>query len=178
MASSESGLGGMVIGESEIDGRAVRSSVRWRLGLEVRFTLPVAVKTVRSDKTMLPVRDALCPGRESSSLRRLLLGLGLRRTLPLSMAHGEVSRGRFRGVEGVAAGDSGGVGGRNGDVVRVGSGEARNQSWTRPRDRAEKEERENEGMATNDGRGAVDACYAGKLFWDRAAFPQQPRTVN
>jgi hypothetical protein len=120
----------MVIGESEIEGRAVRSSVRWRLGLEVRFALPVAVKTVRSDPTTLPARDAFCPERESSSLRRLLIGLELRRRLPLSMSHGEASRGRFsRG--GVVAGDFRGVDGRSGDAVSAGSGEARSQSWIR-----------------------------------------------
>jgi hypothetical protein len=62
-----------------------------------------------------------------TSPRRLLLELGLRRRLQLSMAHGEVSRGRFSGVEGVAAGDFGGVGEQNGDAVSTGSREACSQ---------------------------------------------------
>lgn len=53
MASSHNGFGGMVIGEREIEGYAVRGFVRWRLGLEVRFALPVAVNAVRSDTTTL-----------------------------------------------------------------------------------------------------------------------------
>jgi hypothetical protein len=144
MASSNSGLGGIVIGESEMEGRAVRSSVRWRLALEVRFVLPVAVRTVRSDRTTLPVRDALCPGRGPSSLRRLLLGLELRGKLPLSMSHGGASRGRFsaRGAE--AAGDFGGVGGRSGDAVSAGSGEARSHFWIRSRECKESEEKEDQ----------------------------------
>ena len=106
MASSDSGLGGIVIEESEIEGRAVRSSVRWRLGLGVRFALPVAVKAVRSDTTMLPVRDALCSRRESPSLRYLLLGLELRGGSPSSMSLAEALRGRFGGRG--TAGDFGG----------------------------------------------------------------------
>jgi hypothetical protein len=137
----------MVIGESEIDGRAVRSSVRWRLGLEVRFALLVALRMVRSDTTTLPVRDALCPGRGSSSLRRLLLGLELRTWLPLSMSHGEASRGRFSSRGGVAVGDFGGVGGWNGNAVSAGSGEAHSQFWIRSSGCEEKEEREEGAMA-------------------------------
>jgi len=71
------------MGEMEIAGRAFRSSVILRIGLVVRFALPDAVKTMRSDKTVL--REAVCPGRESSAPRRLLLGLELRTLLPLSM---------------------------------------------------------------------------------------------
>ena len=72
---------------------------------------------MRLDTTTLPVRDALCLGRELFSLRRLLLGLELRRRLLLSMSHGGVSRGRFSGGGAVTAGDLGGVGGRSGDAV-------------------------------------------------------------
>ena len=156
MASSDSGLGGMVIGESEIEGRAVRSSVRWRLGLIIRFALPVAVKTVRSDTTTLLARDA-CPGRKSSSLRRLLLRLELRMGLPLSMSHGEASWGRFSGRGGVVPGDFGGVGGRSDDAVSAGSGEACSQSWIRSRECEERKP-----WRPNDGRGIADACHAGR----------------
>lgn len=144
MASSDNRFGGMVIGESKIEGRAVRSSVRWRLGLEVRFALPVAVKMVRSDTTTLLERDAVCPEGKLSSLRCLLLGLGLRRGL-LSMSHGEASRARFGG-RGVAAGDFGGVRGRNGDAMSAGSGEARSQSRIRLKE-GEEQEGEEEAMA-------------------------------
>lgn len=85
----------MVIGESWMDGRAVRSSVRWRLGLEARFVLLVAVRTVRSDSTMLPVRDALRLEMDSSSLRRLLLGLESRGRSSLFIVQGEASQERF-----------------------------------------------------------------------------------
>ena len=125
-----------------MEGRAVRSSVRWRLGLEVRFALPVALRTVRSDTTILPARDVLCPRRESSSLRRLFLRLELRTGLPLSMSRSETSRGRSSSRGGMAAGDFGGVGKRNGDAVSAGSGDAHSQSWIRSSGCEEKEERE------------------------------------
>ena len=63
-----------------------RSPTRWPLGLEARFALPVAVKAVLSDTTTVPVRDALCPGRESCSRRR---GLELHMGLPLCMSRQE-----------------------------------------------------------------------------------------
>jgi hypothetical protein len=66
--------------------------------------LPVAVKTVRLDRTTLLVRDALYLGR-LSSLRRLLLRLGLRGGLLLFMLHGKASRGRFSAYRAVAASD-------------------------------------------------------------------------
>jgi hypothetical protein len=76
-------------------------------------------------RTTLPVRDALCPGRESSFLRRLLLGLELCRGFSLSMSYGEALRGRFSGRGAVLTGDFGRVGGRGGDAGSAGLGEAR-----------------------------------------------------
>jgi hypothetical protein len=61
-------------------------------------------------------------------LRRLLLGLELRGVLPLSISHDEAARRRFSDRVGVVVGDFGGVGGRNGDAVSAGSGEAHSQS--------------------------------------------------
>jgi hypothetical protein len=78
--------------------------------------LPVAVKTVRLDRTTLLVRDALCL-RRLSSLRRLLLRLRLRRGLLLSMLHGEASRGRFSAHRAVAASDFRGVSRQSGEAV-------------------------------------------------------------
>lgn len=91
----------MVIGQSETEGRADRSSASWRLGLAARFLLLVAVKRVRSDKTILP--DALCSG--GSSFRRRLTGLDR----PLCMLCG-----RFFGSRRNESGsEPGGVGGCN-----------------------------------------------------------------
>jgi hypothetical protein len=163
-----------------MEGRAVRSSVRWRIGLEVRFVLPVAVKTVRSDRTTLPVRDALCPGR-SSSLCRLLLGLELREGLLLSMAHNEASQGRFSACGAVTASDFGRVGGRvvgrSGDVVSAGRRGAQPLLGS-IKGVDEREEREEGVVGPNDRSEIVDTCHAGrnrgKPFSYRAAFPRQP----
>lgn len=65
----------MVIGQSETEGLAVRSSASWRFGLEVRLALLVAVRAVRSDTATLAV--ALLAGSESSH-RRLFPGLDVR----------------------------------------------------------------------------------------------------